>query len=159
MKITATLYKKGETYGGHPAESDCVEITIGNESRTLLLGQIAHNNHDEILVDLPGYNANFYAVEHGIDKELRSRIAPSVIDAFGLVGPYIAALAKAPESHQAPILDSYIEAWVETNWEKIVPDLLEMYSESLENDIKHGDCSENALRYALRETEIATDED
>ena len=46
MKITATFYKKGEPYGGHPAESDCLEITLGTESRTVPLKEIAYRNHD-----------------------------------------------------------------------------------------------------------------
>ena len=158
MKISATLYKKGETYGGHPAEEDYVEITIGAESRTLLLGQVAHNNHDEILIDLPGYRDYVTEVDEAIDQELRARIVPDAVDASDMVTPYIEALGKAPESHQVPILNAYVEAWVETNWDKIVGELLEMYLYNVEADVKHGDCTENSLRYALREAEIATDE-
>ena len=75
-----------------------------------------------------------------------------------MVTPYIEALGKAPESHQVPILDAYVEGWVETNWDKIVGELLEMYLYSVQADVKHGDCTEHSLRYALREAEIATDE-
>jgi hypothetical protein len=75
-----------------------------------------------------------------------------------MVTPYLEALAKAPESHQTVILSEHVESWVETNWDKMIDDLLEMYFEGLQRDVKHGDCTENSLRYALREAEIAGEE-
>tara|TARA_Y100001938_G_scaffold148813_1_gene233604 strand:- start:2392 stop:2874 length:483 start_codon:yes stop_codon:yes gene_type:complete len=158
MKITATFYKKGEPYGGYPAEFDCLDITIGTESRTVPLKEIAYRNHDEILIDLPGYRDYVTQVDAAIDEELRARIAPQAVDAFDLVKPYLAAIADAPESHQQSILSEYIASWVESNWDKMIGDLLDAYTESLEDDVKHGDCTENSLRYALREAEIAGEE-
>ena len=155
MKITATLYKRGEPYGGYPAEFDCLDITIGSESRMVFLEQVAIGEHDQMLLDLPGYRDYVNQVDAAIDEELRARIAPQAVDAFDLVKPYVAAIADAPESHQQSILGEYVASWVESNWDKMIGDLLDAYTESLEDAVKHGDCTENSLRYALREAEIA----
>jgi len=56
MEISATFYKHGENYGGHKADQDLIEVTIGSKCRTITLVEFKADQHHSTLKDLDGYS-------------------------------------------------------------------------------------------------------